>query len=191
MPGSIDTTVSPLPIPLASPYSPPQTDPQGLIAGLIPPSIGQAVVKPALGGILNCPYELIAPRVLDQVSDGTGLYRVGDAAALQDARKGDHLDARHLGLDACDRLNPVHVWHEDVHQYDVWPQPACLLDLLATIGSLADHRDRRLLLEEHPQPLPHNPVVVDHQDLDRIAATRLHTASRRSCDHFDRRRLCS
>src|ERR1700694_2744027 len=113
----------------------------------------------ALGGILNCPYELIAPRVLDQVSDGTGLYRVGDAAALQDARQGDHLDVRHLGLDACDRLNPVHVWHQDVHQDHVRPQPACQLDRFAAIGSLADHRDRGLPIEEHPQPLPHNPVV--------------------------------
>src|ERR1700730_17597759 len=101
----------------------------------------------ALCGITNCPYELVAPRVLDQISDGAGLYRVGDAAVLQDARKCDHLDMRHLGLDAFGRLDPVHVWHEDVQQHDVRRESACLLDRLAAIGSLAYHRDRGLLIE--------------------------------------------
>src|SRR5581483_4128527 len=35
VPGSIDTTVSQVPLPLASPYSPPQPDPQALVNGLI------------------------------------------------------------------------------------------------------------------------------------------------------------
>src|SRR5262249_40013042 len=51
VPGSVDTTVSQTPIPLASPYSPPQSDPQALIAGLIPPDVNSGLVKPALGGI--------------------------------------------------------------------------------------------------------------------------------------------
>lgn len=51
VPGSIDTTVSPLPLPLASPYSPPQGDPQSLLAGLIPPDVNEGLVQGAFGGI--------------------------------------------------------------------------------------------------------------------------------------------
>ena len=62
VPGSIDTTVSQLPIPLASPYSPPQNDPQSLIAGLIPPDIGAALVKPILGRIQLAIYDHLPSR---------------------------------------------------------------------------------------------------------------------------------
>jgi len=51
VPGSIDTTVTPLPLPLASPYSPPQDDPQALLAGLIPPDVNEGLVQGAFGGI--------------------------------------------------------------------------------------------------------------------------------------------
>jgi len=34
-----------------SPYSPPQDDPQSLVAGLIPPDVNGALVKPLLGQI--------------------------------------------------------------------------------------------------------------------------------------------
>src|SRR5207245_3854136 len=64
VPGTIDTTVSPLPIPKASPYSPPQDDPQSLIAGLIPPSIANTVVNPALGGILIGLYDHLPSRTM-------------------------------------------------------------------------------------------------------------------------------
>jgi len=62
VPGSIDTTVSPFPIPLASPYSPPQGDPQGLIAGLIPPDISSGLVKPILGNIQLGLYDHLPTR---------------------------------------------------------------------------------------------------------------------------------
>jgi hypothetical protein len=62
VPGSIDTTVSPFPIPTASPYSPPQADPQALINGLIPPSVQGPVVDGALGGILIGIYDRLPSR---------------------------------------------------------------------------------------------------------------------------------
>jgi len=62
VPGSVDTTVSPFPIPLASPYSPPQGDPQALIAGLIPPDIGSGLVKPILGNIQLGIYDHLPSR---------------------------------------------------------------------------------------------------------------------------------
>jgi uncharacterized protein DUF1302 len=62
VPGSIDTTVSQVPLPLASPYSPPQDDPQALIAGLIPPSIAGPIVNTALGGIQLGLYDQLPSR---------------------------------------------------------------------------------------------------------------------------------
>jgi hypothetical protein len=62
VPGSIDTTVSYLPIPLASPYSPPQGDPQALIAGLVPPDVNEAIVQQAFGGIQLVLYDHLPTR---------------------------------------------------------------------------------------------------------------------------------
>lgn len=62
VPGSIDTTVSQLPLPKASPYSPPQDDPQSLINGLVPPSIQGPIVNKALGGIQIGLYDHLPSR---------------------------------------------------------------------------------------------------------------------------------
>jgi hypothetical protein len=62
VPGSIDTTVSQVPLPLASPYSPPQTDPQSLLAGLIPPDINTTIVQAAFGGIQIGLYDHLPTR---------------------------------------------------------------------------------------------------------------------------------
>jgi hypothetical protein len=62
VPGSIDTTVSQVPVPLASPYSPPQGDPQSLLSGLIPPDVNNAIVKSAFGGILLGLYDHLPSR---------------------------------------------------------------------------------------------------------------------------------
>ena len=78
VPGSIDTTVSPLPLPKASPYSPPQDDPQSLVAGLIPASIGQSLVKPALGGILIGLYDHLPSRTMGNSRYG---FRLGGIVA--------------------------------------------------------------------------------------------------------------
>ncbi|HZP40805.1 MAG TPA: DUF1302 family protein [Candidatus Binatia bacterium] len=73
VPGSIDTTVSQVPIPLASPYSPPQDDPQSLIAGLIPPSIGETLVRPALGSIQLGLYDHLPSRSMKNSRYGVRL----------------------------------------------------------------------------------------------------------------------
>jgi hypothetical protein len=62
VPGSIDTTVSPFPLPLSSPYSPPQGDPQSLINGLVPPDIKGPIVDAALGGIQIGIYDKLPSR---------------------------------------------------------------------------------------------------------------------------------
>ncbi len=62
VPGSIDTTVTPPPLPTLSPYSPPQNDPQSLIAGLIPPDVANGLVNTALGGIQIGIYDHLPSR---------------------------------------------------------------------------------------------------------------------------------
>jgi hypothetical protein len=78
VPGSIDTTVSPLPLPKASPYSPPQDDPQSLIAGLIPPDINGALVKPLLGHIQVSLYDHLPTRSMSNSRFG---FRLGGVVA--------------------------------------------------------------------------------------------------------------
>jgi len=78
VPGSIDTTVSPLPLPLASPYSPPQPDPQSLIAGLIPPDINGALVQPLLGRIQVGLYDHLPTRSMSNSRFG---FRLGGVIA--------------------------------------------------------------------------------------------------------------
>ena len=73
VPGSIDTTVSDVPLPLASPYSPPQGDPQALIAGLIPPSIQGPIVDAAFGGIQIGLYDHLPTRSMSNSRYGVRL----------------------------------------------------------------------------------------------------------------------
>jgi hypothetical protein len=73
VPGSIDTTVSQVPIPIASPYSPPQTDPQALIAGLIPPDVNNTIVKAAFGGIQLGLYDHLPSRTMSNSRYGIRL----------------------------------------------------------------------------------------------------------------------
>ncbi len=80
VPGSIDTTVSPVPIPLASPYSPPQDDPQSLIAGLIPPNIQGPIVDAALGGIKIGLYDHLPSRSMSNSRFG---FRLGGVVARE------------------------------------------------------------------------------------------------------------
>jgi hypothetical protein len=78
VPGSIDTTVSQTPIPLASPYSPPQGDPQALIAGLIPPDVNAGLVKPILGDIQLGIYDHLPPRSMSKSRFGVRFGAIVD-----------------------------------------------------------------------------------------------------------------
>ena len=73
VPGSIDTTVSQVPLPLASPYSPPQTDPQSLLAGLIPPDVNTTLVQGAFGGIQLGLYDHLPSRSMKNSRYGVRL----------------------------------------------------------------------------------------------------------------------
>jgi hypothetical protein len=78
VPGSIDTTISYLPLPKSSPYSPPQDDPQALINGLVPPSIQGPIVNGALGGIQLAVYDRLPSRSMANSRFG---FRLGGIIA--------------------------------------------------------------------------------------------------------------
>jgi Protein of unknown function (DUF1302) len=73
VPGSVDTTVSNVPLPLLSPYSPPQDDPQTLIAALVPPKIGQVVIEDAFGGLQVGLYDHLPSRSMSNSRFGVRL----------------------------------------------------------------------------------------------------------------------
>src|SRR5207237_8721082 len=73
VPGSIDTTVSQVPTPLASPYSPPQPDPQSLLSGLIPPDVQAPIVDAAFGGIQLGLYDHLPSRSMSNSRFGIRL----------------------------------------------------------------------------------------------------------------------
>ena len=57
--------------------------------------------------------------------------------------------------------------HADVHQHDIRPQRRRLGHRLVAVRRLAHHVDVRLDLEDHPEPGPHQRLVVDDQHADR------------------------
>ena len=89
---------------------------------------------------------------------------VGVHAEDQDAARGpllQHLDRR---------VQPVHLRHGHVHDDDVGFELLDERDALEAVAGLADHRDVGVVFEDAPEPLPHQRVVVDEDDADRLRA---------------------
>ena len=73
-----------------------------------------------------------------------------------------------VGQDAPRRLEAVELGHADVHQDDVGPQRAHLVDRLAAVRGLADDLDVGLGVEDHAEAGAHERLVVDEQDADHV-----------------------
>jgi len=76
VPGSIDTTVSQVPVPVASPYSPPSGDPRAFIDNLtafIPADIRNTLIKAALGGLQFVQYDQLPSRTMSNSRYGVRL----------------------------------------------------------------------------------------------------------------------
>ena len=67
------------------------------------------------------------------------------------------------GLQPARGLDPVHLWHADVHQDDVGSQLVDELDRLDAVRRLADDLEV-LAAEEGSERTPEAVVVVDHED---------------------------
>jgi hypothetical protein len=62
--------------------------------------------------------------------------------------------------------NPIQDRQVDVHQNDIWRQPAGQIYGHCPVCRLADHPYVRLESEEHPQPAQHCWLIVYEQDLN-------------------------
>ena len=58
------------------------------------------------------------------------------------------------------RLDPVHAWHPDVHQYDIGAVPSGLFDRLLTGAGLGDDFDVAGALEQSFEPGAEQRLVV-------------------------------
>ena len=107
--------------------------------------------------------------VLEQEPAGTGAQRLDDVLVGiergQDEDPGVRGDA--VADDAARRRDPVEHRHADVHHDDVGLEALGDLDALLAVGGLADDLDVGLVLEDHPEPGPHQLLVVDQDHPDR------------------------
>jgi hypothetical protein len=79
------------------------------------------------------------------------------ARSWQDLKRGKHAES--LGDDPPGRLQPVHAWHPDVHQDDVWPVPEHGADGLGPAGSLGYYRDAGLV-QDHAESGPYQGLII-------------------------------
>jgi hypothetical protein len=124
--------------------------------------------------------QVLGGDVLEQEPAGPGAQRRQDVLVEVEGGQDQHpdrvLDA--LAGQAAGRLDPVHAGHADVHQGHVGPDVAGQPDRLVAVGRLADHLQAGLGVQDHPEPGPHQRLVVGDQDPDqrlsrgRRAATR-------------------
>jgi hypothetical protein len=113
------------------------------------------------GGPAHGVHDTVRGDVLHEEADGTGAQHVGDVLIGVERRPRQH--ARRSG-DPARRPHTAHAGHAQVHQHPVGPQPRDGGDNGLPVGRLAHHIDAAEL-EEQPQPLPHQGLVVDQQDV--------------------------
>ena len=70
--------------------------------------------------------------------------------------------------DVAGGLQTVPPGHADVHQHHVGPELARLRHGLHPVRSLTHHLDVVLGVQDHPEPIPNQRLVVDQQDADHV-----------------------
>ena len=114
--------------------------------------------------------DLVGVGVLEQVAHGAGVQGAHDALPVGERRQDEHLREL-LGHDLAGGAHAVDPGHLEVHEHDVGPQGARLLDGLGAVGGLADDGDVVDAGEELGQAAPHHGVVVDQQHGDHCSDT--------------------
>jgi hypothetical protein len=112
--------------------------------------------------------QVLGRDVLEQEPAGPGAQRrqhvLVEVEGGQDQHPDRVLDA--VAGQAPGRLDPVHAGHADVHEHDVGPDVPGQPHRLGPIGRLPDHLEARLGVQDHPEPGPHQRLVVGDQDPD-------------------------
>ena len=124
-------------------------------------------------GASSCSPRAIARMPPTSWSAGASLSRnplgpghQGVVDQLRPVEGGQHDDPGIAGRrgDAPGGLDPVQPGHPDVHQHDVGAGRPGEVDGLATVGGLAHHGEVVLGAEDHPEPRPHELLVVGEED---------------------------
>ena len=110
--------------------------------------------------------DLLGPRALEQVAGGAGPDGRQDRVVVLVHGQHDDLDVRVPPGDEAGGLDPVEVGHLDVHDDDVRLGLGDQVQRLAAVARRADHLDAVQRAEQGDQPVAHDLVVVDDQDLD-------------------------
>ena len=63
-------------------------------------------------------------------------------------------------------VDPVHPWHLQIHQHQIWREGVCLLDCCLPVRSSSYHGDALLVLKERPQSVEHQRLIVDDENGD-------------------------
>src|ERR1035441_5254171 len=110
--------------------------------------------------------QLLTAGVLEQEAARAGLHRAVNV--LIEVEGGQHQDPRPAAAPDEQRgcLDPVQLGHADVHQDYVGIQPSCLRQRLAAVPGLAGDAEVRLGLQQHPQALADEDLIIDDQDAD-------------------------
>ncbi len=112
--------------------------------------------------------ELLGRDVLQQEAARARPQRLVDVLVEVEGR--EHQDAHGLlagrGQQPPRGLDPVQLGHPDVHQHDVGPQLARLVDGLEPVAGLADDLEIVLGVEDHAEAGAHERLVVGDQQAD-------------------------
>ena len=109
--------------------------------------------------------------LLEQIAGRPCPQHADDKALVRMHGQGDHLDARQFGQELMGGVDPVHVGHADIHDDQIGRALLGQLHRRLAVGRLGHDLHIRLFLDEAPQALSDNLVIVGDQD------AALHTAS--------------
>ncbi len=74
--------------------------------------------------------------------------------------KDDNLGFRAAPADALCRLDAVELWHGNIHDHYVRQQTDDVPDCLKPVGRMADNLDISSCLQQHPETVPDNRMIV-------------------------------
>lgn len=120
--------------------------------------------------------ELARVGVFEEIADRTGTDSISDRTVLDHAGQRNDLDVSQFRPDCGCGADPVHHRHQQIHEDDVGQQVSRQFDGLLTVGSLANHLELVLGVEEHPKALTHDAVIVDHENADGHLAAKTYSS---------------
>jgi hypothetical protein len=92
------------------------------------------------------------------------LQSLSDIRLISVHAQHQHADIRQSTNDLPRGFNPVQQRHSDVEDGDVWLNRERFLDRLPAVARFGDHLPVRLLLQNLPQTLPDERVIVPDQN---------------------------